>query len=106
MTYYISFYLYVFIYLFLEIESFTPKGRISHSSVLVGNKIYFLGGRNSVSSTNEVFYLDVSQPFNTQSPPWNDLTQSAGIPFKSSWETASLSDINNEQTIYLFGGLI
>src|SRR5436190_4191752 len=103
MTYYISFYLYVFICLFLEIESFTPKGRISHSSVLVGNKIYFLGGWGG-GSTNEVFYLDVSQPFNTQAPPWNDLTQSAGIPFKSSWATASLSDINNEQTIYLFGG--
>src|ERR1043166_9426563 len=108
MTYYnyVSFYLF-FIYLFPEIESFTPSGRLAHTSVLVGNKLYFFGGWNGAvdGSTNEVFYLDVSQPFNIQVPPWNDLTLSAGIPFKSSWATASLSDINNEQTIYLFGGI-
>jgi N-acetylneuraminic acid mutarotase len=110
MTYYnyVSFYLFFFIYLFLEIESFTPVGRYSHSSVLVGNKLYFFGGdigsrKDEIS--NEVFYLDLSQPFNIQAPPWNDLTSSAGIPFKSSWATTSLSNINNEQTIYLFGGI-
>src|ERR1043166_9968268 len=108
MTYYnyVSFYLFFFIYLFLEIESFTPVGRYSHSSVLVGNKLYFFGGdigsrKDEIS--NEVVYLDLSQPFNIQAPPWNDLTSSAGIPFKSSWAAASLSDVNNN--IYLFGGI-
>jgi N-acetylneuraminic acid mutarotase len=109
MTYfnYVSFYLFFIIYLFVEIESFTPAGRHAHSSVLVGNKLYFLGGLSDAVNdyTNEVFYLDVSKPFNTQAPPWNDLTQSARIPFKSSWATASLSNVNNEQTIYLFGGI-
>ena len=107
MTYhnYVSFYLFFIIYLFVEIESFTPVGRMAHSSVLVGKKIYFFGGvLDSKFCSNEVFYIDVSQPFNIQVPLWNDLTPNAGIPFKSCWGTVSLSDINNEQTIYLFGG--
>ena len=101
---YVLFYLFFIIYLFLEVESSTSAGRLAHTSVLVGNKLYFFGGITDTSS-NEVFYLDVSQPFNIQVPPWNDLTPSAGIPFKSSWAAASLSDINNEKTIYLFGGI-
>jgi hypothetical protein len=106
MNYYnnILFYLFFIIYLFLEIESFTPAGRIAHSSVLVGNKLYFFGGENGLS-LDEVFYLDVSRSFNIQDPPWNDLTPSAGMPFRSSYAAVSLSKINNEQTIYLFGGI-
>jgi hypothetical protein len=101
---YVSFYLFFIVYLFLEIESFTPAGRLGHSSVLVGKKIYFFGGVINGVGSNEVFYLDFSQSFNIEVPPWNDLTPRAGIPFKSYWGTASLSDINNEQTIYLIGG--
>jgi N-acetylneuraminic acid mutarotase len=107
MTYYISFYLYVFICLIFKVESFTPAGRYSHSSVLVGNKLYFFGGvLQDGFCSNEVFYLDVTQPFNIQVPSWNDLTPNSGMPFKGCWGTVSLlSDINNEQTIYLFGGI-
>src|SRR5205807_1116091 len=54
---------------------------------------------------NEVFYLDVSQPFNIASPPWNDLTVNGGMPIRNCWGAASLSDANNEQNIYLFGGI-
>jgi N-acetylneuraminic acid mutarotase len=108
---YVPFCLFIIIHLFLEIESFAPVGRYSHSSVLVENKLYFFGGdlpNSEVTDyeiSNEVFYLDVSQPFNIQDPPWNDLTSSAGIPFKSIWAAASLSNINNEKIIYLFGGV-
>src|SRR5215204_4234388 len=104
---YISFYLCIFLYLLLKAESFTPTARWSHSSVLVENKLYFFGGvlNSNTIGSSEVFYLDLSQPFNIQTPPWNDLTPSAGIPFKSSWAAASLSNINNEKNIYLFGGI-
>src|SRR3954454_13619442 len=109
MTYYnyVSFYLSIFIYLFLKVESFTPTAHLSHSSVLVKNKLYFFGGITELERfcSNDVFYLDVSQPFNIQAPPWNDLTPNAGMPFKSCYGTVSLSNINNEQTIYLFGGI-
>ncbi|CAI2185088.1 4878_t:CDS:2, partial [Funneliformis geosporum] len=86
--------------------SFTPEGRLSHYSVLVGNKLYFFGGYvdNAKSCTNQVFYLDLSQSFNLAVPPWVSLTQNAGIPFKSCWGTALLND--KEQSIYLFGGIM
>src|SRR2546426_833934 len=110
MTYhnYISLYLFfIFVFcLFLEIESFILAGLHGHSSVLVGNKLYFFGGSISSGSTsNEVFYLDASQQFNITSPPWNDLTANEGLPIKSSFGTVSLNEANNEQIIYLFGGI-
>lgn len=97
-------FLLIFIYhLVLEIESL-PSGRLGHSSALVGDKLYFFGGEKDGFCSNEVFYLDVSHSFSKEEPPWNDITLNAGIPFKSCWGTVSLSDINNKQTIYLFGG--
>jgi len=57
----------------------------------------------SGSRSNELFYLNVSQPFNLENPPWVELP-SAVIPFKSSYATVSLIDLNNNPTIYLFGG--
>src|ERR1043165_791103 len=104
---YISLYLFfIFVfYLFLEIESFTPAGRLAHSTVLVENKLYFFGGEKNSNSilniSNETFYLDVSRPFNIASPPFYELTR---IPSKSSWGTCSLGVTNNEQNIYLLGG--
>src|ERR1043165_3798454 len=104
--------LYIFSILILGIfiigvESFTPKGRAGHSTALVGTKLYFFGGsiENDFSS-NEVFYLDVSQTFNFASPPWTDLTATAKILFGSEWGTVSLIDNNNDPTIYLFGGIM
>jgi N-acetylneuraminic acid mutarotase len=104
--------LYVFHILILSIfiirvESFTPKERAVHSSALVGTKLYFFGGSvfNDFSS-NEVFYLDVFQTFNFESPPWTDLTTSAKIPFGSEWGTVSLIDNNNNPIIYLYGGFM
>jgi len=89
--------------LFYKVDPFIPVGRLAHSSVLVGNKLYFFGGiKNDGVCLNEVFYLDVSKSFNLAVPSWVDLTQNAGIPFKSCWATVSLND--KEQTIYLFGG--
>src|SRR6266498_1161348 len=43
-------------YLFFRVESFTPVGRIGHSSVLVGDKLYFFGGISAadVYGLNEV----------------------------------------------------
>ena len=74
-------------------------------SVFLGDKLYFLGGyvTTSGSHSNEVFYLDVSKPFKSNIPSWIDLTSSAAIPFRSSFATVSLININNSQTIYLFG---
>ncbi|CAI2176260.1 10323_t:CDS:2 [Funneliformis geosporum] len=94
----------IIIYLY-KVESFNPVGRNAHSSVLVGNRIYFFGGRNEITCTNEVFYLDVSQRFNSELPPWTDLTLNSGMNFRGCWATAvAVNDSNNNPTIYLIGG--
>ncbi len=96
----------LFISSFFEVETFTPLGRWTHSSVLVGNKLYFFGGASEKSCSNEVFYLDVSQQFSIEFPPFIDITANEGIPFKSCRGTTLLRELNNEQTIFLCGGSI
>src|SRR5688572_30568746 len=95
----ISLYLFLILFIcpFFGVETFTPLGRMGHYSVLVENKLYFLGGNMNTDDSNEVFYLDVSRNFSREFPPFTDITTDDGIPFKSSWGTVSLS----EQTIYL-----
>ncbi|CAI2175346.1 13963_t:CDS:2 [Funneliformis geosporum] len=99
-------FIFIIIYLLLIVESFTPVERYGHSSVLVGNKIYFFGGYDGRNYTNEVFYLDLSQKFDTELPPWTDLTSNSGIGFKSSWATTvAINDKNNNPIIFLIGGV-
>ncbi|CAI2174747.1 4229_t:CDS:2 [Funneliformis geosporum] len=91
----------------LRVESFTPKGRLAHSSVLVVDKLYFFGGAGGdtdielIQIATEVFYLDVTKPFDIKIPP---LTRLSNIPFGSVWATVEYNNINNDQNIYLFGG--
>ncbi|CAB4491750.1 galactose oxidase [Rhizophagus irregularis] len=89
-------------YIFFGVESYIPVGRIGHSSTLIGNKIYYFGGITDVgASLNDVFYLDLSQPFNVANPPWIKITD---IPFGSSWGSVALDNSNNTE-VYLFGGI-
>ena|SRR5688572_9377567 len=98
----VSFCLFLLIYLFIGVETFIPLGRFGHSSVLVGKKLYFFGGEvKDFDCLKEVFYLDLSQPFNTASPPF---TENEGMFFKSCWGTFLLSELNNEQTVFSCGG--
>ncbi|CAG8549800.1 20893_t:CDS:2, partial [Rhizophagus irregularis] len=102
---YKSFYLFLIFalkYIFFGVESYIPVGRIGHSSILIGNKIYYFGGITDVgASLNDVFYLDLSQPFNVANPPWIKITD---IPFGSSWGSVALDNSNNTE-VYLFGGI-
>ncbi|CAI2173884.1 20146_t:CDS:2 [Funneliformis geosporum] len=94
---------------FLRVESFTPKGRLAHSSVLVEDKLYFFGGAGSGTNielsqiAREIFYLDVSKPFDIKIPSWTELSN---IPFGSIWATVVSNNINNDPNIYLFGGFM
>ncbi|CAI2173886.1 20147_t:CDS:1 [Funneliformis geosporum] len=107
MTYNRLCFIYILIHLLIRIESFTPEVRHAHSSVLVGNKLYIFGGKNETAYTNEVFYLDVSQQFDTGLPPWTDLTLNSGIGFRSGWSTTvALNDDNDDPTIFLIGGFM
>ncbi|CAI2168662.1 18854_t:CDS:2, partial [Funneliformis geosporum] len=90
-----------------EVKSFIPAEQYGQSSVLVGTKLYFFGGnRGFTLLSNEVFYLDVSQSFTSEIPPWVDLTSSAAIPFGSSAAAVSLSGTKDNPNIYLIGGLM
>ncbi|GBC05233.1 hypothetical protein RclHR1_06110007 [Rhizophagus clarus] len=103
--------LHIFLFLVLgifviKIDSFTGE-RAGHSSVLIGSKLYFFGGfKINTFLSDEVFYLDVSKPFNIESPPWVDLTIHSKMPFGSAMTTMSLVYINNEPIACLFGGLM
>src|SRR5579871_3795259 len=80
-------------YMFLGVEPYVPVGRLGHSSILVGNKIYFFGGLfnfgTSYKTTNEAFYLDLSQSFSVMNPPW---TQVNNLPFGSAFATVAFDN--------------
>src|SRR2546430_1553924 len=98
------FYILILGIFIIKVKPFTPQARAGHSSILVGDKLYFFGG-NLITWLDEVFYLDTSQTFSIASQPWVDLTASAKIPFGSSFSTVSLINTNNDNPIiYLFGG--
>ena len=55
-----------------------PLKRATHTATLIDDKLYILGGYKTVTGTDEIsgqqfFYLDVSEPFNTQALQWVDL---------------------------------
>ena len=97
--------IFTFGYILFGVEPYIPVGRYGHSSILVGNQVYFFGGvissYSSYSASNEAFYLDLSQPFNATNPPWAQLND---LPFESAVATVVLDNLNND--LYLFGGLI
>ncbi|CAG8522162.1 6672_t:CDS:2, partial [Scutellospora calospora] len=71
-------------------------------SVINGNRIYFLGGINALEiGTNELFYLNVSSPFNSENLKWTDLTSNAPIPLRSAFSPSCVGGSNNS-TIFLF----
>ncbi|CAI2179112.1 5637_t:CDS:2 [Funneliformis geosporum] len=66
--------------MFFRVESFTPAGRTGHSSVFIGNKLYFFGG-----GKNEKSY--------------------SGICFRNCWgTTVAVNYNNNDMTIFHIGG--
>ncbi|CAG8777054.1 11129_t:CDS:2, partial [Dentiscutata erythropus] len=82
--------------------AFKPAGRIYQDSVLVEDKIYFLGGLNGANiGTSDLFYLNISSPFSSVNLKWTDLTSVAPIPVKSAFAPACIGG-NKNSTIYLF----
>ncbi|CAG8498441.1 30662_t:CDS:2 [Gigaspora margarita] len=82
--------------------AFVPTSRYYQGSVIIGNKMYFLGGIvNSGKGTNGLFYLDVSLPFNSANPKWTDLTSVAPIPVNSAFASPCVGG-SNKATIFLF----
>ncbi|CAJ0630542.1 8949_t:CDS:2 [Entrophospora sp. SA101] len=77
--------------------------RYVHAAVIVNNNLYVMGGGDSNDQASKDFFsLDLSQTFDTTTPPWKDLTETSPLPVFASWAKAS-SNTNND-TIFLFGG--
>ena len=83
-------------------ESLIPVGRFAHSTALVDKRIYFFGGESPPKVFDQILYLDVSKPFNTINPPFEEIPN-ASIPFGSSLATVILNP--QKDIIYLFGGI-
>ncbi|CAG8736862.1 9023_t:CDS:1, partial [Racocetra fulgida] len=83
-----------------------PAGRAEHSAVYIANnkKLYILGGMdsNGNASSNQLFYIDVSEAFTISIPSikWVDLSSTAGITNRSS--ATACEDSN---TIFYIGGV-
>ncbi|CAG8603045.1 6432_t:CDS:2, partial [Acaulospora morrowiae] len=81
-------------------SAFIAPATYSHSTAFIDNKIFFFGG---VYTPKSVYYLDVGKSFDTESPPWTDLTNISPIPYGSAWATA-FTGIDPYPLVYLFGG--
>ncbi|KAF0552386.1 kelch repeat protein [Gigaspora margarita] len=83
-------------------STFAPTSRYFQSSVVVGERIYFLGGVGATGKgTSDFFYLNVSPPFNTVNLQWTDLTSVAPIPVLSAFSPSCVGGSSNS-TIFLF----
>ncbi|CAG8513704.1 6209_t:CDS:2, partial [Dentiscutata erythropus] len=89
-----------------------PEGRGGHESVQVEDKLYFMGGSRLIPSSNpkqynlsdEMFYLDLSTQFDTENPPFTDLTDVTSRMLYGNEKGAAVLGGLNKSNIYLIGG--
>ena len=83
----------------ITVDSTIPSPRYGQSSVYASNTAYFLGGiLSDTSLSTDFFSLDLSQPFNSSSPPWQNLTS---LPAATANAAAA---IGTDGRVYLLGG--
>src|SRR5437764_4997892 len=87
-----------FTLIIIKAFAFIPSGRAALSSVLIKNRIYFLGGWGTET---QIIYLDVSSPFNAENPQWTDLTTIGPNPVFTSYATAAVGSGQNNNVIFL-----
>ncbi|KAF0538900.1 galactose oxidase [Gigaspora margarita] len=87
-------------YIFFVICQNVPSPRRQQASTLVGTRLYFFGGGTSISTSNEVWYLDLSSSFNISTPPWHS---DVAMPVGYTLGTSCLSHID-DSTVFLIGG--
>ncbi|RIB07101.1 hypothetical protein C2G38_2114642 [Gigaspora rosea] len=79
-----------------------PSPRYEQASSLIGTRFYFFGGQTGSFSSNEVWYLDLSNSFNKTIPPWR---KDIGMPVGYSIGSLCVSPIDNS-SVFLVGGRI
>ncbi|RHZ80909.1 hypothetical protein Glove_130g125 [Diversispora epigaea] len=89
------------IILLQPILCYTPSKRVYHNGVIMDHRLLvFSGYYSNLSSTDEMFYLDLSKQFNTSNITWT-LVSGSRLP-KYIWSAAS---IGIDSTIFLYGGV-
>ena len=90
-----------------QITPTRPKQRYGHTSTLINNKLYILGGlainNGSMAVGKGFFYIDVSGSFNTKEVTWNNLSNINTVP--SHYGAATVNGGVNNNTLFLFGGI-
>lgn len=99
--------LWIIINILNKVQSqFTLKRRFTHNSHLIDNKLWFFGGGTMVngilSPTGDVFYIDLTKPFDTTNVPY---VAKAASPFSCAWCLSAIGGVN-QSTIFFFAGMM
>ncbi|CAB4373623.1 unnamed protein product [Rhizophagus irregularis] len=81
---------------------FKPGKRFEHTATIVDNKLFILGGFGEKEG-KEFFYLDVSSPFTTLKPSWDDLTDINTL--EAHWGATSVNGGADNSSLILYGGM-
>lgn len=101
----------VFLQLLVEVKSqitYNPDLRFAHTSTLIDNKIYILGGSipprsaNLTSPKESFLYLDVSTPFDTSEVRYIDISSNNKVP--PHLYSVAIKGGSNNGTLFLYGG--
>ncbi|RHZ45765.1 hypothetical protein Glove_655g8 [Diversispora epigaea] len=85
-----------------SILCFEPTGRRLHNSVIIEDRLLiFNGNTNATEYTSELFYLDLSKPFDNNNLTWILIPE--GILPVYTWRSTAVLSLDNS-TIYLIGG--
>ncbi|RIB14217.1 hypothetical protein C2G38_1673997 [Gigaspora rosea] len=78
-----------------------PSSREEQTASLVNNKLYYFGGFSETNNDfiNEVWYHDLSSPFNVSMPPWH---KDQGFSPAISYASSCVSPIDN--SVFIIGG--
>jgi hypothetical protein len=83
---------------------YNPKERAKHTATLLNNKLYILGGSSIANDTGkDFFYIDFSNPFNTQNLLLKDLSNINIVPPHFNAGSARGGVYND--TLFIYGGV-
>jgi N-acetylneuraminic acid mutarotase len=88
-------------------SQFTLKRRFTHNAHLFDNKLWFFGGGTMVngmlSPTGDVFYVDLTKPFDTANVPY---VAKAASPFSCAWCQSAIGGVNQSKIFFFAGAMV
>src|SRR6266540_4030727 len=86
-------------------QPYKPK-RYTHNTHLTENKLWFFGGLNETfHPTRDVFYVDLTNKFDTDNVQFIQLPPGSSSPFLCSWCQSAMGGKDNS-IIYFFAGIM